>query len=226
MAVDDDAGTSTYHDWDHYITSVTEEDIAWGSTVATRSGFQEYHGEYTTFGTNVQEPDDLFGDSAQNVTYSEHSTEGSDSDENVDEMRTTTSNEPTGSHMPYDPIMREIPQFMNTVFDEQVPDSYGLPSGGRTSFYDPGRPKLCTKMVFKTKKELIAAVKITSMVMPRSPGPTPRVSDSPTMTTTPLLFISLGWIFNNMCDWLIITCIHVMNWTLRVFSIGDSRRVK
>ncbi|KZV36545.1 hypothetical protein F511_21894 [Dorcoceras hygrometricum] len=110
MIVDDEEGTSTYHDdrhgsptllgsnmehawgsnttrlddfnsvdWEHYIPSATEEDVAWGSTVATGSVFQEYHGEYTTFATNVQEPDDLFGDSAQNVTSSEHSTEGSDS---------------------------------------------------------------------------------------------------------------------------------------------------
>ncbi|KZV35968.1 serine/threonine-protein phosphatase 7 long form [Dorcoceras hygrometricum] len=64
-------------DWDHYITSATEEDVVWGSTVATGSVFQEYHGEYTTYATNVQEPNDLFGDNAQNVPSSKHSIEGS-----------------------------------------------------------------------------------------------------------------------------------------------------
>ncbi|KZV35533.1 hypothetical protein F511_21369 [Dorcoceras hygrometricum] len=62
-------------DWDHYVTSATEEDVVWGSTVATGSVFQEYHGEYSMYATNVQEPDDLFGDSAQNITSSEHSSE-------------------------------------------------------------------------------------------------------------------------------------------------------
>ncbi|KZV15783.1 hypothetical protein F511_01999 [Dorcoceras hygrometricum] len=114
-------------DWDHYITSVTEEDVVWGSNVATESVFQRYHGENTMYATNVQEPDDLLGDSARNVTSSEHSIERSVGEEDVDEMRTATLNEPTRSHLPYDPVMREIPQFLNTVFKEQVPDSYGLP---------------------------------------------------------------------------------------------------
>ncbi|KZV36233.1 hypothetical protein F511_14251 [Dorcoceras hygrometricum] len=62
-------------DWDHYITSAIEEDVVWGSNVATGIVFQGYHGENTTYATNVQDPDDSFGDSARNVTSSEHSIE-------------------------------------------------------------------------------------------------------------------------------------------------------
>ncbi|XP_073152605.1 uncharacterized protein [Henckelia pumila] len=63
--------------------------------------------------------------------------------------------------------MREIPQFFNTVYDEQIPDSFGLSSRSRTKFYDSARPELCAKMVFKNKTELMASVKDFSVRIAR-----------------------------------------------------------
>ncbi|XP_075504383.1 uncharacterized protein LOC142541808 [Primulina tabacum] len=55
--------------------------------------------------------------------------------------------------------LRKIPQFFNEVYDEQIPDSFGIPASSRTNFYNPERPDLGVKMVFKSKGDLIASVK-------------------------------------------------------------------
>ncbi|XP_075500170.1 uncharacterized protein LOC142538757 [Primulina tabacum] len=62
-------------------------------------------------------------------------------------------------HMAPEQHLCEIPQFFNQVYDEQIPDSFGIPSASRTNFYNPERPELDVKMVFKSKGDLIASVR-------------------------------------------------------------------
>ncbi|XP_073036545.1 uncharacterized protein [Primulina eburnea] len=53
----------------------------------------------------------------------------------------------------------EMPQFFSAVYEEQCPDSVGVSSGSQTVFYNPEKGELHKNMVFRSKKELIAAVK-------------------------------------------------------------------
>ncbi|XP_073053514.1 uncharacterized protein [Primulina eburnea] len=61
----------------------------------------------------------------------------------------------------------DVPQFFSTIYDEQHPDCVGIPSASNLSYYNADRGELCTNMVFKDKKHLIAAVKDFSVRIAR-----------------------------------------------------------
>lgn len=136
---------------------------------------------------HMTEQDDLFGDSSLHAMNSDDELDISSIDGGEDEDADDT-NEGTYLHVPMfgatnaqtipnasEPHLREIPQFLNEVYDEQISDSFGLPSSSRKKFYNPDKPELTVKMVFKSKGDLIASVKdlsafiITKEVVQSSP---------------------------------------------------------
>ncbi|XP_075489376.1 uncharacterized protein LOC142528233 [Primulina tabacum] len=119
----------------------------------------------------MDEQDDLFGDSLHHVMNSDDDFYATSSD-GEDDHHVENANEGTSArvlmsgatmteNIPIAPEqhLREIPQFFNEVYDEQIPYSFGIPSSSRTNFYNPERPELGVKMVFKSKSDLIASVK-------------------------------------------------------------------
>ncbi|XP_075473334.1 uncharacterized protein LOC142504342 [Primulina tabacum] len=61
----------------------------------------------------------------------------------------------------------DVPQFFSTIYDEQCPDSVGIPSASNLRYYNADKGELCTNMIFKDKKHLIAAVKDFSVRVAR-----------------------------------------------------------
>ncbi|XP_073312068.1 uncharacterized protein [Primulina huaijiensis] len=175
--------------WDHHITVPSGVDFAWGSSRTGQLDLNSWVPEENTtnvrhFDSSAQaanipspitehmdEQDDLFGDSSHQVMNSDDdfyatSSDGEDDHhvENANEgssPRVLMSGATMTENIPIAPEqhLREIPQFFNEVYDEQIPDSFGIPSSSRTNFYNPERPELGVKMVFKSKGDLIASVK-------------------------------------------------------------------
>lgn len=175
--------------WDHHITVPVEGDVSWEANRSRPWDLSSWgHEENTTnvrpFESSTRDPymsapinehmtgqDDLFGDSSLHAMNSDDELDVSSIDGGEDEDVENT-NEGTYLHIPMsgathaqnfpnasESHLREIPQFLNEVYDEQIPDSFGLPSSSRTKFYNTDRPELSVKMVFKSKKDLIASVK-------------------------------------------------------------------
>ncbi|XP_075499712.1 uncharacterized protein LOC142538232 [Primulina tabacum] len=152
--------------WDHHITGPSGVDVAWGSS---RTGQLDANIP-TPITEHMPEHDDLFGDSSHHVMNSDddlYATSSDGEDHHVDNAnegksaRVLMSGATMTENIPIAPEqhLREIPQFFNEVYHEQIPDSFGIPSASRTNFYNPERLELGVKMVFNSKGELIASVK-------------------------------------------------------------------
>ncbi|XP_075512068.1 uncharacterized protein LOC142547591 [Primulina tabacum] len=157
----------TSRGWDHHITGPSGVDVAWGSS---RTGQLDANIP-APITEHMPEQDDLFGDSSHHVMNSDDDLYATSSD-GEDDHHVDNANEGTSArvlmsgatmkeNIPIAPEqhLREIPQFFNEVYHEQIPDSFGIPSASRTNFYNPERPELGVKMVFNRKGELIASVK-------------------------------------------------------------------
>ncbi|XP_073275442.1 uncharacterized protein [Primulina huaijiensis] len=179
--------------WDHHITVPSRVDVAWGSSRTSQLDLNSWADEKNTTNVrhfdssaeaanisapiteHMDEQDDLFGDSSHHVMNSDDdlyttSIDGEDEDhvDNANEgtsTRVLMSGATMTENIPIAPDqhLREISQFFNEVYDEQIPDSFGIPSASRTNFYNPEMPELIVKMVFKSKNDLISSVKYFSV---------------------------------------------------------------
>ncbi|KZV39040.1 hypothetical protein F511_38090 [Dorcoceras hygrometricum] len=72
-----------------------------------------------------------------------------------------------GPSSPVQPSLYDVPEFFSTIYDEQCPDSIGVPSVSSLSYYNADRGEISTNMVFKDKKHLISAIKDFSVRVAR-----------------------------------------------------------
>ncbi|XP_073309574.1 uncharacterized protein [Primulina huaijiensis] len=99
---------------------------------------------------------DIQLDATEIVTEPDTTASETDEDERDDEN--AKFSDIVQSVLPVGPSLYDVPQFFNTIYDEQCPDSVGMSSTSNLSYYNVDKGELCTDMVFKGKKHLITAV--------------------------------------------------------------------